>query len=84
MANRVPSKTVVCSLWDFELVFSCEKINVPLSFVQAFAIDMAEWSSKQFTGFYVATVRGEGALNGLVFMVQMRLKGKGQQSLDLR
>lgn len=80
LANLPPSKHVVCSLWDFELSFSCDKINVPLSFVQAFAIDMAEWSSRQFTGFYDATVRGEGPLSGLVFYVQMRLKGKGQQS----
>lgn len=79
MAHRAPSKTVVCSLWNFELVFSCDRINVPLSFVQAFAIDMAEWSSKQFTGFYEATVKGEGPLSGLVFLVQMRLKGKGPQ-----
>lgn len=80
LANLPPSKNVVCSLWDFELFFSCDKINIPLSFVQAFAIDMAEWSSRQFTGFYEATVRGEGPLSGLVFYVQMRLKGKGQQS----
>ncbi|CAF9941678.1 MAG: hypothetical protein ALECFALPRED_009261 [Alectoria fallacina] len=77
---HIPSKTIAWSLWDFELIFSCDKIDVPLSFVQAFVIDMAELSSRQFTGFYEATVRGEGALNGLIFYVQMRLKGKGQQS----
>ena len=80
MAHRPPSKRVAVSLWDFELVFSCDRIDVPWSFVQAFAIDMAEWSSKQFTGLYEATVQGEGPLSGLVFFVQMRLKGKGQQS----
>lgn len=83
-ANRIPSKTVTFSLWDFELNFSCDKINVPLSFVQAFVIDMAEWSSKQFTGLYEATVRGDGPLTGLVFYVQMRLKGKVQQSPHLK
>ena len=50
---------------------------MPLSFVQAFAIDMANWSSRQFTGFYEATVTGEGPLVGLVFLVRMRLKDKG-------
>ncbi|KAF6226522.1 hypothetical protein HO133_009388 [Letharia lupina] len=80
LAHRRPARTVVCSLWDFELVFSCDRIDVPWSFVQAFAIDMAEWSSRQFTGLYEATVRGEGPLSGLVFVVQMRLKGKGRRS----
>lgn len=84
LKNHNPSKTVACSLWDFELTFSCDKIDVPLSFVKAFVIDMAELSSKQFTGFYEATVKGEGALNGLIFYVQMRLKGKGQQSPYLK
>lgn len=46
LADRLPSKRMVCSLWDFELVFSCDSMDVPLSFVQAFAIDMAEWSSR--------------------------------------
>lgn len=80
LAHRRPARTVVCSLWDFELVFSCDRIDVPWSFVQAFAIDMAEWSARQFTGLYEATVRGEGPLSGLVFVVQMRLKGKGRWS----
>lgn len=80
LATRIPSRTMVCSLWDFELTFSCDSIDVPLSFVQAFAIDMAEWSSRQFTGFYEATVRGEGPLAGLVILVQMRLKGSGKGS----
>lgn len=80
LAHHRPARTVVCSLWDFELVFSCDRIDVPWSFVQAFAIDMAEWSSRQFTGLYEATVRGEGPLSGLVFVVQMRLKGKGRRS----
>ena len=80
LAHRLPSKTVVCALWDFELTFSSDSINVPLSFVQAFAIDMAEWSSRQFTGFYEATVLGEGPLAGLVVLVQMKLKDKGSRS----
>lgn len=75
LAQRLPSKRLVCSLWDFELVFSCDRIDVPLSFVQAFVIDMAEWSLRGFTGFYDATIKGEGPLAGLVFLVQMRLKG---------
>ena len=50
---------------------------MPLSFVQAFAIDMAAWSARHFTGFYDAQVIGEGALEGLVISVQMRLKGMG-------
>ncbi len=50
-------------------------MTVPWSFVQAFAIDMAAWSSRQFSGFYEAEVRGEGALSGLVIMVKMGLKG---------
>ena len=77
LVNKAPSKYVTCSLWDFELSFYCDTMIVPLSFVQAFAIDMAEWSSKQFSGFYEATVRGEGPLTGLVFVVKMSLKGKG-------
>lgn len=85
LAHRPPSKTVVCSLWEFELTFSCDSIDVPLSFVQAFAIDMANWSSRQFTGFYEATVAGEGPLSGLVFLVKMGLKDKGVgQSLYFR
>ena len=78
MENRAPSKTVICSLWDFELSFSSDAIVVPLSFIQAFAIDMAEWSSRQWTGFYEATVRGEGPLSGLVILVRMKLKGQGK------
>ncbi len=80
-ADWPPSKTVAFWRWDFELIFSSDKINVPLSFVQAFAIDMAEWSSRQFTGFYEATVVGEGPLSGLVIFVQMRLRGNGRGSL---
>ena len=80
LADRLPSRKLVCSLWDFELTFSCDKIDVPLSFVLAFVIDMAKWSSRQFTGFYEATVRGEGPLTGLVFVVRMRLKDTGQGS----
>ncbi|KAM0806390.1 hypothetical protein BDR22DRAFT_816587 [Usnea florida] len=76
-ANRLPSKYIRCMLWDFELTFRCDTMNVPFSFVQAFAIDMAEWSSRQFTGFYEATVTGEGPLAGLVFVVKMGLKSKG-------
>ena len=83
-ADRAPSKTVAFLLWDFELIFSCDKINVPWSFVQAFAIDMAEWSSRHFTGFYEATGVGEGPLSGLVIFVQMRLRGKGRGSLYLK
>ena len=78
LAHREPSKYVSCSLWDFELSFYCDTMIVPLSFVQAFAIDMAKWSSKQFTGFYEATVTGEGPLAGLVFFVKMGLKGQGR------
>lgn len=77
LAHTAPGKKVVCSLWDFELTFSCENMVVPLSFVQAFAIDMAAWSARHFTGFYDAQVIGEGALEGLVISVQMRLKGMG-------
>ncbi len=83
-ADWPPSKTVAFWRWDFELIFSSDKINVPLSFVQAFAIDMAEWSSRQFTGFYEATVVGEGPLSGLVIFVQMRLRGNGRGSLFLK
>ncbi|CAF9919116.1 hypothetical protein IMSHALPRED_004528 [Imshaugia aleurites] len=75
MAHKAPARTVVCALWDFELVFSSPMIDVPLSFVQAFVIEMAARSARQFSGFYEATVVGEGPLCGLVIFVQMRLKG---------
>lgn len=70
-----PAKTVILHLWDLELSFACDMINIPWGFVQAFVIHMADWSSRQFTGLYEATVRGEGPLSGLVFLIQMRLKG---------
>ena len=77
-----PSKNIVLDLWDFELIITCDKMPVPWSFVQAWVIDMADLSGKTFTGFYEATVRGEGTLSGLVFLIYMRLKdgtglGKG-------
>ncbi len=75
MANRPPARRIVYTNWDFELTFSSATMTVPWSFVQAFAIDMAAWSSRQFSGFYEAEVRGEGALSGLVIMVKMGLKG---------
>lgn len=74
-----PSKIIILDLFEFELSFACEKINVPWSFVQAFVIDMADWSSKQFTGMYEATVRGEGPLTNLVFIVSMKLKPQAGQ-----
>ena len=76
MAHRSPSKMVTLSIWDFELVFSSETMLVPWSFVQAFAIEMAEWSARSWTGFYEAIVSGEGPLSGMVILVQMRLKDK--------
>lgn len=69
-----PAKIRILLLWDFELTFSCDKMDVPWSFVQAFAMDMAEMSSKSFTGFYEATIRGEGPLTGLVIFVKMGLR----------
>lgn len=77
-AHTPPSQYVACSFWDFELTFYCDTMNVPLSFVQAFAIDMAAWSARQFTGFYEAAIMGEGPLAGLIFFVNMRLRSKGR------
>lgn len=77
LAPVAPSKRITVSLWDFELTFESENTVVPWSFVQAFAIDMAEWSARSWTGFYEAVVRGEGGLSGLVIFVRMWLKGAG-------
>ena len=74
-----PSKNIILSLFEFELSITCDSINVPWSFVEAFVIDMAHWSSKQFSGLYEATIRGDGPLNNLVFIVSMRLRQDGQQ-----
>lgn len=73
-ASRPPSKNIILELWNFELHFTCDKMNIPWSFVQAFVIDMADWSSREFSGLYEAVIRGEGALSGLVFLVRMKLK----------
>lgn len=69
-----PARMRVLLLWDFELTFSCDKMDVPWSFIQAFVVDMAAMSSMKFTGFYEATIRGEGPLTGLVFLVKMGLR----------
>lgn len=73
-AQLAPAKMMILGQWDFELIISCNKMNVPLSFVEAFCVDMAAASARMFTGFYEATVRGEGPLSGLVFLIHMRLK----------
>lgn len=72
--NWQPSKNIILSLFEFELSITCSSIDIPWSFVQSFAIDMAEWSSKTFSGLYEATIRGDGPLTNLVFTVAMRLK----------
>ncbi len=73
-AQLAPAKMMILGQWDFELIISCDKMNVPWSFVEAFCVDMAAASARMFTGFYEATVRGEGPLSGLVFLIKMRLK----------
>lgn len=80
-AHYPDSRVRVLMRWNFELTVSCDKMAVPWSFVQAFAIDMAEWSAREFTGFYEATVRGEGPLTGLVFLVSMKLRGSPLKNL---
>lgn len=72
--NCPPSKSIVLEFFEFELSISCASINVPWSFVQSFLIDMADWSSKQFSGLYEATIRGDGPLTNLVFIVSMRMR----------
>ena len=71
-----PSRNIILELWDLELEISCNKIAVPWSFVQAWVIDMAALSARQFTGFYEATVRGDGDLTGLVFLIKMQVKDR--------
>ena len=77
--NWAPSKNIILDLFEFELQFSCDRINIPWSVVQAFVLDMAELSSKQFSGLYEATIRGDGPLTNLVFYVYMRLREDLQQ-----
>lgn len=71
----LPSNSLRLSLWEFELIFHHEKVPIPWDFIQNFLIEMAEWSSKEFTGFYEALLTGSGALNGLAILVQMKVKG---------
>ena len=67
----MPDKTIRFPMWEFELSFTSQQINVPLKFAQYFMIDMAEVSSRGFSGLYEAIVEGEGALDGLLFFVKM-------------
>ena len=71
-ASWRPDKTIIFNMWDFELSFTSDQVNIPLSFAQSFMIDMAEWSSREFTGLYEAIIEGDGALEGLMIYVKMR------------
>ena len=71
-----PSKEIILILWDFELSFTCDKMIVPWSFVYSFVLDMGDWSSRAFTGLYEVTVRGDGPLSGLVFLIKMKLRDR--------
>ncbi|KAL6713810.1 hypothetical protein ACLMJK_008302 [Lecanora helva] len=75
-SNWLPSKQILLQMWDWELEITCDKMSIPWTFVQAWAIYMSHMSSQQFTGFYEAVVRGDGPLNGLVFLVRMQTKNQ--------
>ena len=75
LADMLPAKEIVLSLWDFELSFSCMTMKIPLSFVYAYAVDMAKLTSMSWTGLYEATIQGGGPLSEVVILVKMKVKG---------
>ena len=74
--NFSPENVVSFTEWGLELKFYTNGKVIPLSFIQAWVIDMANKSANGFSGFYEAVVSGQGPLTGLFYLVQMRLKDK--------
>ncbi|MCJ1452092.1 hypothetical protein MMC28_002433 [Mycoblastus sanguinarius] len=77
-AHLLPSKEVTLSIWDFELSFSCSQMNVPWGFIISFIIDMADMSSRSWTGFYEAMFKGDRPLGEVIIHIAMKLKEKGK------